>query len=709
MVSSGSRRRRLGLALASAAAMEVAGQEAERGQAVFPAGVELVTVDVVVTDDQGAPVTGLDQTAFVVEEDGRPQAVESFEAVSLPAREGATDVSVAAQARISTNEVLAGSPDRTYVLVFDDVNLTAFTAEPAKRALVDFVSSGMRPGDRVLVLATGGGVWWSAHLPEGKEALLAQIGRLQGRSVPYTRPDRVTPWEAMRIHLYRDLQVGARVARRFATYGAMATGQTGVEPLQEEYRFNFEHPYVLARAQQVYFESTARNRTTLEAVERALRALAPGRGRKALLLVSEGFFHDPNQEQFKRVLEASRRTNTALHFIDARGLPGMPLAATAEIGAALPMRDMDDPFTEAAEASEGSERLADESGGFSVKNANDLGRGMARVAAESTAYYLLGYRSSNPARDGRFRKIKVEVRRKGVNVRARAGYYAPARNDDRAPRAATTGPDAPLEVALNSPFDMDAIPLRASGLVFDPTLPGKARVLLVVETDLRRLDLRPAGGRLVDQLDTLIVVSRGDGEEPHRFDQKVELSLKPGNLDRLGGDWYTLTHNADLAPGRYQARFVVRDRNSGRIGALTHRFEVPSPDALRISTPILSGALGQTPDGGMHAVMALRRGFRAGDTLYCEYQVYGAARQPEGALPRVSGGFEVRPAGGGSPLVRVEATPLKPTASGHLSRIVVAPLEGARPGAYELVLSIRDDVTGQALEAREPFVVEGRS
>jgi VWFA-related protein len=710
MASADCRGRLVAPAVLGAAALAAAAQQEQPRQPVFPTGVEFVTVDVVVTDERGAPVTGLGQDAFVVEEDGRPQRVETFEAVDVRADPAGLEAAPPAPLRVSTNQAPTGQPERTYVLVFDDVNLTPFSAEPAKRALSEFVDSGLQQRDRVLLLASGGGTWWSARLPEGKAALLGVLARLQGRALPYTRPDRVTPWEAMRIHLYRDLQVGARVARRLSTYGAMATAHTGVEALGEEYRFNFEHPYVLARAREVYVESTARNRATLDAIERALRALSPGRGRKALLLLSEGFFHDPNQGEFKRVLEASRRTNAALYFIDARGLPGMPLATTAEFGPALHMRDLDDTFTEAAEASEGSERLADESGGFSVKNANDLGRGLARVAAETTAYYLLGYRSTNPARDGRFRRIKVEVRRSGVNVRARAGYYAPsAAQDERDASTAGAGRDAPLEVALNSPFDPEAIPLRACGFVFDASSSGKARVLLVVEADLRSVELGRAGGRLAGELDTLIVVSRADGAEPLGFDQKVELNLKPDALDRLGQDWYTLTRDVELEPGRYQARVVVRDRSSGRVGALTHGFDVPAPGALRISTPIVSDALGQTPSGGVHPVMGLRRGFRSANTLYCEYQVYGAQREPTGGLPRVSGGFEVRPLGGGSPLVRVESTPLKPTPSGLLSRIVIVPLEGAPPGAYELVLNVRDELSGKELESREPFVIEASS
>ena len=71
--------------------------------------------------------------------------------------------------------------------------------------------------------------------------------------------------------------------------------------------------------------------------------------------------------------------------------------------------------------------MASDSGGFSVRNTNDLGAGIKRIADENRTYYLVGYNPTNTARDGKFRKISVKVPgRKGIEVRARKGYYAPS-------------------------------------------------------------------------------------------------------------------------------------------------------------------------------------------------------------------------------------------------------------------------------------------
>lgn len=670
----------------------------------FPAEVELVTVDVVVSDGKGVPMTGLSREAFVLEEDGRRQTIESFEAFITPAPPPTAATPL--RPRVSGNAGTAALRGRTYVLVFDDVNLTPFLAQHAKVAIADFLKAGTRPGDRLLLVSTSGEVWWSADASDGHDELVAILKRLEGRSQPNTAPDRITPWEAMRIHLYHDREVGDRVARRLETYGATLPAGSSVGAPRDGSPFTYENPQLVMRAQQVYRESTMRTRITLGTLERALEALAAGRGRKAVVFVSEGFIYDPNLDEFKRVLESSRRANAALYFIDARGLEGLPLAATAEFSQALEPRDLGMAFLEGLEASEGAELLASDSGGFSVKNTNDLAKGLRRVSTESEAYYLLGYRSDNKARDGRFRKIRVEARRRGAQVRARTGYYAPAEGQKTAFDKEREGKDAQLEAALNSPFDEPAVPLRASAFAFDETLLGKTKVVLAAEVDVRGLSLRESEGRLVDELETLVVVSHRESGEHFRHDRKLELRLQPGALATLGKEWYALTQDLDLAPGRHQARIVVRDRNSGRVGSVTHVFEVSTPGAFRISTPVLSDTLHQAEGGSPHPVMVLRRSFRGDGALYCEYQVYGAGRENGSGPPRVTAGFEVRRSDG-TPVMRVEPTPMRPTSLGKLSRIVVAPLRGAAPGDYELVLQLKDEVAGQTLESREPFAVEG--
>jgi VWFA-related protein len=664
----------------------------------FPAQVEQVTVDVVVTDKKGVPITGLGQGDFVLSEDGEAQAIASFEAIQVAPT---ASVVPAARPRVSSNMDPEIQTGRTFVVVFDDIHLTPGQARRAKVAVTEFLTSGVREGDRVTLVATGGGAWWSTRMEAGREELITLLKRLDGRHIPDHSPDRMSDYEAMRIHIYRDPQVLGRVARRYDAYGVnpstlnRSQSAAGIDP----------NPFISGRASEVYYQATARNRITLEVMDRVLTSLAGTKGRKAVILVSEGFIYDPNMDEFKKVVQASRRSNAAIYFLDTRGLEGMPLAFTAEFGPMIADQDVGAAFTETIEASEGSESLASDSGGFSVKNTNDLSRGIRRIADESQAYYLLGYNPTNARRDGRFRKIQVKVPSgKGYQIRARKGYYAPLEGRNAlAPKPG--GVDPAIQAALDSPFDVAEIPLRMTAYVFDETILGKANVVVVVEADVRDFAFQEEGGRFLDTLDFLLVAAHRETGEFYRYDQRVEMKLLPTTKEKLV--WYPIARDFELAAGGYQAKIVVRDKNSGRIGTLVHEFEVPPLGPFRVSTPILSDTLEPAPPGESRTpqpTLLARRAFAPGAMLMAQFEVYGAAKEKGSGMPRVTAGYVIQRSDG-TVITRVEPTPIQPTSLGKLMRLVGTKLETSMPGDYEIVLSLKDEIAGKTLELREPFSV----
>jgi VWFA-related protein len=681
----------------AASPVPVPGASPDEGPgATFPAQIEQVTVDVVVTDKKGTPITGLKQADFVLTEDGEAQAIASFEAIQVPPT---ASVMPAARPRVSSNldpEIQTG---RTFVILFDDIHLTPAQAHRAKGAVQEFLTTGVREGDRVTLVASGGGAWWSTRMEAGREELITLLKRLDGRHIPDRSPERMTDYEAMRIHIYRDPQVFGRVARRFEAYGVQPSysspSASGIDP----------NPFISGRASEVYYQATARNRITLEVMERVLVSLAGTKGRKSLVLVSEGFIYDPNMDEFKKVVQASRRSNAAIYFLDTRGLEGMPLAMTAEFGPMIAEQDIGAAFTETIEASEGSESLAVDSGGFTVKNTNDLSRGIKRIADESQAYYLLGYNPVNNRRDGRFRKIQVKVPAgKGYQIRARKGYYAPLEGKS-ALETKPGGADPAIQAALDSPFDMAQIPLRMTAYVFDETILGKANVVVVTEADVRDFAFQEEGGRFLDTLDFLLVAAHRETGEFYRYDQRVEMKLLPATREKLV--WYPIARDFELAPGGYQAKIVVRDKNSGRIGTLVHEFEVPALGPFRVSTPILSDTLEPAPPGETRTpqpTLLARRAFAPGAMLMAQFEVYGAAKEKGSGMPRVTAGYVIQRSDG-TVITRVDPTPIQPTSLGKLMRLVGARLETSMPGDYEMVLSLKDEVAGKALEVREPFSV----
>ena len=671
----------------------------------FPAQIEQVTVDVVVTDSKGQPVTDLKRENLEIYEDGVRQPIASFDLFQVapaPPAAAATPAAVATPPRLSTNADAEEQGGRTFVIAFDDMHLRARTAQQAKAAVAEFLRTETREGDRVTLVATSGGVWWTARMDSGRGELLDLLKRLEGRILPETRRDWLTDYEAMRIHVFRDNSILNRVQRRFETYGI----QTMTEQSKHvRDMMAVEDPVITSRAAEVYYEAAARNHQTLGSLERAIAALAPVRGRKSIVLVSEGFVYDTHLPEFKKIINASRRVNAAIYFLNGRGLEGLPDALTAEYSTALPAEDLGFAFAQEAETQEGSISLAADSGGFTVRNSNDLAGGLRRIADETRAYYLVGYNPTNSARDGAFRKIEVKVRgRRGVDVRARKGYYAPSDNEP-AP-VARPGSDPVFQAALDSPYELGDVPLRMTHVVREETALDHARVFLAAEVDIRRLGFVESDGQSKGAFQYLLVAVQRDTGQVFRADQTLELSLPPDAREQLSRTWLPVVRDYELPTGRYRAKIVVRDKATGRIGTVIHDFDVPDLKPFRISTPVLSDIREPAPDGtpGERLGILARREFEPGQSLFCQVDVYRAVKEETSGLPRVSMGYEVRRRDGAL-LTREAPSLIIPTPAGALSRMIGFSLANVPSGDYELVIRLRDELSGDRLEQREPFRV----
>jgi VWFA-related protein len=588
------------------------------------------------------------------------------------------------------------------VILFDDIRLTPAMAQRAKAAVADFLTHAVREGDRVTLVATLAGTWWTTRMAAGRDELIGLVKRLDGRYIPDSSRERITDLEAKRIHMDRDIEVAQRVQRRYAELG-VAQQQTP-EPQQSRYFATSIDPYVESRAAEVYSQSRVRSRTTLAVLERSLEALNATKGRKSLLLISAGFIWDSNLVEFKSVARASRRANTAVYFVNAEGLEGMPFQMTAEFGAALPEIDLGFALSEDFWDAEGAEAIASDSGGFTVRNTNDLSAGFQRVADENSSYYLLGYNPTNTARDGAFRKISVKVPgRKDSEIRARKGYYAPSDDGDAGRRK--PGVDSAFQEALDSPYEIETIPLRMTHFVGDETTLGKAQVEVVAEVDLRALELEPREGRYLGGVEFLLVAAHRETGEFFRYDQKLEMKLLPATQERLRKTWFPIRRGFELQSGGYQAKIVVRDMRSGRVGTVVHRFEVPTElGAFRVSTPVLTDSRREGGEGVEQQVLPVaRRVFERGAELLCRFEVFGAQKDGSG-MPRVDMGYVVKGVDG-SVLKGVAPAEIRPTSLGKLSRLFHFGLQAAEPGDYELVMVFYDHVSGKSLELKEPFSV----
>jgi VWFA-related protein len=669
----------------------------------FPGEVEQVTVDVVVLDKDGEPVRGLKASDFTLYEDGKAQPAVSFEAIEAPETPPAAEPSALVRRRVSTNQGAPG-PERSFVLVFDDVHLSTTQAEQAKKSVAEFLRNGLADGDRVQLVATGSGTSWAGQMPAVRADLLATLDRLKGLRPAPSGSDYIWDFEAQAIHVRRDQRIGTEVMRRWAENGVFQEYWSPGGANRELYADLREgHPILRAKAAQVYKDVINRQRVTSNALDRVLSALATSRGRKTVLLVTEGFIHDPQEGGFARVVEAARRANAVIYFMDARLAQGSESNA-AELGRAIDIRDLGTTLSRQQQEATGAISVAADTGGERVGTAAALADNMRQVARLSRAYYLLGYEPANRNRDGRFRKIKVEVGRPGLEVRARKGYVL-AKEDARVADPKDLEPE--VQRALDSPFAARGIPLRLASYVLGPGAEGKARVVLVAEADIRALTFKEKAGRHHDLLEAFWVVTSRETGARQNHQGQLDLDLPTAVRAELEKTWLPLQRPFELAPGVHQVRLAVREKDGPALGTVTHEFEVEAPGPLRVSTPVITDAMvpGQAGGPPRPSVIA-RRTFAPGSRLFVQFEVWGAGQTPGAGKPQLSSGYTLRRVDG-TVLSSGEPTAMGVSPQGVPGRILVLELPPTAAGGYELVLTVRDDTSGKTVELHEPLVVEG--
>ncbi len=616
---------------------------------VFGAGVDLVRLDVVVLDEDGRPVTGLAREDFVVEEEGRPQAVESFEPVMVRGGRPATPDE---PPRLTGARLRAPSEGRYLLFFVDDIHVSPPTMARVQTALRHFLETDVREGDWVTVVAPQQHLWWTARNAWEYGQLAGVVGRLVGQG----HGDSYGDWA--RVHALEHGQEGI---------GGMAAAVTGAGSKTDGGPYQFAvvgDRNAPVKQEQDIAQVRRRTEISLGGLQQALESLVRLRGQKALVLVSEGFLLLPKIPGYREAIDVARRANVAIHLVDPRGVQA------GESGTALAM------------TLSGVEGITEVTGG-TVFSGNDAEAGLRRVAERSDAYYLLGYQPDRPGAGER--KVKVTVSREGLEVRARSRYYVPQPAKTMKPAAASPG-----LAALRSLADSTDLPVRAATLYFEHNKKGEVATMLATE-------VVPPPGEKGERLFKLVSEARArDGGAPVRDQFEGSPEVTPGVPVILARQWH-------LPAGVWQVRLLVEDTTTGRIGTVLHTFEVPDPKAFRVSTPILTAEL-EDPDGKRKPKVALGRTFRTGTTLYCQYSVYGA--NPDGKhdwAPHALGAWTLRR---GDEIVR-ESPPtlIQPGGDGRLTRTLGISLQGAPPGEYTLILSVKDDKSGETLARAEPFTV----
>ena len=402
----------LAAALVSAPLTSIGAAAQDQAPQVFRSAANLVEVDVMVHDSEGRFVAGLTADDFEVFEDGRPQDVQQF---YLVAHEGGS-VRAVNPLPAERTDFSDARNRRLFVFLFDERHLSTESLLRIKTGVERFINSQFRPGDYGGIYTAG--AMYRGRITADKIELLAGLQKVlpsidnRERLLQELRsfPSIPGEHEALRID-YGDQalldQLAASLCETDPEACAIAGGEGQVE-------FQIEQ-----KARAYIREARVATASTIEQLRHVAVNLGTIPGRKTVVFLSDGFFIEENRADVQAISALAARSGATFYSVYGRGttiVGGHPTpdALTPERGRLATFDTVDD----------GPQILTGTTGGFVVRNANDISRAIGLVARDTSTYYVLGYQPTNATMDGKLRKIEVRAKGDGMNVRARRGYVA---------------------------------------------------------------------------------------------------------------------------------------------------------------------------------------------------------------------------------------------------------------------------------------------
>jgi VWFA-related protein len=610
---------------------------------VVRVSLDLVQVDAIVTDKQGRYVDDLTCEDFEIYEDKQPQPVTNCSYVPVAGSVASTTPSRSRSTPLRREEV-----QRTMVLVVDDLSLDLPSAAEVRRALTHFVDEKVLPGDLVSIVRTGSGVGALQQFTTDKRVLRAAIERVRynGAADAFGSVERIT-------------------LSRLSS----GPGERDFKRLQDN----------------VFSGGTI---GTLRYVLRGLRDLP---GRKALVFFSMGYpIRDPDDHSVKTafglavpsIVDLANRASTVLYSVYAPGVHST--WSTEDLG--WLSRSNVIPYWDRLD---GLEAVSGPTGGLLLKGNNDLGLQLGVVLADQQGYYVIGYaptaRSFARTKDGRLvrHRVRVKVRRKGLSVRSRDGFYGITDAEMVAPPARDA---AALTSALLSPFGQEAVKVDLRSLFFhDPARGALLHSFLRLTMDGLSLAPTPDGGAAA-RLEILALTFDAEGQIVDQVSRSGELQLASAARERAAREGLTYTLDVPVQkPGGYQLRVAVRDSVSGRIGSASQFVEVPDlgRKALALSGLLITSA---QSEGDSEAVEDVHR-FAPGQPIAYGVAVYNARVAPETATARMQ--TQVRLVRDGRELLAGAVREVEAAPGGLVGGVLTLP-QNLAAGEYELHVTVTD-------------------
>jgi VWFA-related protein len=584
--------------------------DAQQPQPVFRAGVNFVRVDVIVNDNKGEPVTNLTQTDFEVLEDGKPQTIEQFRLIRVdgnprpgepPPRE--------LRNRIDEEIEISKDDVRLFVLFLDDYHVRLGNSISVKEPLTRFVQTQIRPNDVVGImypLTPLDGITFTRN----PATVISAIERFEGRKFDY-RPRNLFEEQYARapseiVEQIRNQVVMTALRGLSTRLGGLREGRKAIIYVSEGL--------------------TAMLPPQLRVADASLGPLgnpgprSPMTGENSQREETASFFAQSDlYSQMRDVFTAANRNNAAIYSLDPRGLTPFEFGIDEAVGPNQDRRTLQ--MTQDTLRS-----LSDETDGRAIVNRNDLLPGLAQVVRDSSFYYLLGYNSTLAPSDGKFHEISVRLKRRGLDVRARKGYWALTAEEIVRAKTPTVETPKPVQNALASiSTSVQAGKYVRTWLGTSRGEGGKTRVTLLWEPLPQSPGLRreqPLPGRVS------VIAADPKGDLVFRGRVPEAVANTPAAPASTPGP-QRITFEA--APGPLELRMNVEEATGGTLDSEIRTITVPDLTATEaaISTPRVHRARTvrdfQTIAADPAAVPAVARDFSRTERLLIRFEVYGNA------------------------------------------------------------------------------------
>jgi VWFA-related protein len=660
-----------------------------QGGFTLKANAELVLTNVVAVDAKtGEPVKGLKQSDFKIFENGKEQQIDSFdfESVDMATPLKEATVSGLAAGPTGSKAVVVAKPEelrnhRLIVMFFDLTSMQPEDLERSVDAAQAFLRTKMQPADLVALVSLGDTLNVDQDFTTDKNALINEVGAYNGTE-------------------------GQGFAQGANSNTNQVEDTTAYTPDESEYNDL----------------NTDRELFALRSISQSLAKINE---RKSLLYFSGGISRDgiENEASLRSAINAAVRADLAIYSVDTRGLQAVtPLgdASTGSLrgqsgfnGGAL-AANMNANFA----SQEVMGTLSSDTGGKAFFDSNDFAPAFAQVQKDNSAYYAIGFHSTNPARDGKYRKLTVKIDRPGIKLDYRPGYYAPAdfkhsgkqdREQELQDQLASDLPATDMAVYMNAMyFRLD------ENRFFMP-------VSLVVPGS--QIPFVKGGEKDKATLDIIAAVLDQTQRPVGRVRDTVKLNLDPSLQARQKNIQYTTSFN--LPPGKYQLKFVVRENQTGRMGSFIA--DITLPDLKKIPLKMSSIVLASQREpskkddplvrDGEEYVPNISHVFRQDQHMYLLYEIYdpahekaaeGAPKEAKSAIDLLSSLELIQ----GSTKVYetpiVQAKTINVEGRNAVSIELDVPLSGLKPGSYVCQLNVIDDAAGSfafprfAVLVREP-------